>query len=406
MARPASRARSEPDRGPGDRRELPLRRRRLRRAALRRRRQDLHARRVHAGRDELPPAARRGLVRHRADRLHRARRRHHDPHRQQRRRASRPRRRSRAPGRPAAPPSRPTSSSPAPTRASPRPPAARSTARRTPPTPGRSPSTTAAPCRSFALAGTTVIAAGDQGLLRSSNDGGVTWSGVDKAAIGRGQPLRRQLRERAALRHDDGGRQRPARERPDPLRGSGGTSSGTPSTSQVTPSGTPIAAAAFAAAIERRRRRQRRRDRDVAPTRGKTFTPVGSKLPGSFNGIVAGPAKTAFAYGDNGRDRQDGQRRRELEPASVPTSEMLSGVSFPTPGAGFALDVSGGLFATADARRDVAHARHRHHGDAAAPSLRPDGDDRLRRRPAQRPALGRRRHVLHRRSGQDRQEVR
>lgn len=202
--------------------------------------------------------------------------------------------------------------------------------------------------QAFALAGTSVIAAGDQGLLRSSNDGGETWTGVDKAAIGavnlsgvscasallcvmttaagNGQPGNDLIRYEA-----------PA-----------GTSSGTPSTSQVTPSGTPIAAAAFAAGS----------NVVAAGTAGvtalsadagKTFTPVGSKLPGSFNGVVAGPAKTAFAYGDNGAIAKTVNGGAAWSQASVPTSEMLSGVSFPTPGAGFALDVSGGLFATADA---------------------------------------------------------
>jgi len=202
--------------------------------------------------------------------------------------------------------------------------------------------------QSFALAGTSVIAAGDQGLLRSSNDGGETWTGVDKAAIGavnlsgvscasallcvmttsaaNGQPGNDLIRYEA-----------PA-----------GTSSGTPSTSQVTPSGTPIAAAAFAAGS----------NVVAAGTAGvtalssdagKTFTQVGSKLPGSFNGVVAGPAKTAFAYGDNGAIAKTVNGGAAWSQASVPTSEMLAGVSFPTPGAGFALDVSGGLFATADA---------------------------------------------------------
>ena len=65
--------------------------------------------------------------------------------------------------RPAAPPSPPTSSSPAPTRASPRPPAARSTARPTARTRGPLAVDYGRTVQSFALAGTTVIAAGDQG---------------------------------------------------------------------------------------------------------------------------------------------------------------------------------------------------------------------------------------------------
>ena len=67
-----------------------------------------------------------------------------------------------------------------------------------------------------------------------------------------------------------------------------------------------------------------------------------------FSGVVAGSAKTAFAYGDNGAIAKTVNGGLAWTAASVPTSELLRGVSFPTPGAGFALDVSGGLFATAD----------------------------------------------------------
>ncbi len=195
--------------------------------------------------------------------------------------------------------------------------------------------------KAFALAGATVIAAGDQGLLRSSNDGGVTWSGVDKAsttanlsgvscasadlcvlttAAGNGQPGNDLIRFDAAL---------------------------TPSTSQVTPSGSPIAAAAFASATSVVAAGTAGVTAISADT-GKTFTPVGSKLTGAFSGVVAGAAKTAFAYGDNGAIAKSVNGGQAWSAASVPTSELLSGVSFPTPGAGFALDVSGGMFATAD----------------------------------------------------------
>ena len=171
--------------------------------------------------------------------------------------------------------------------------------------------------QAFALAGTTVIAAGDQGLLRSSNDGGVTWSGVDKAAIGavnlsgvscasallcvmttaagNGQPGNDLIRYEA-----------PA-----------GTSSGTPSTSQVTPSGTPIAAAAFAAGsnvVAAGNAGVTALSADA----GKTFTPVGSKLPGSFNGVVAGPGEDRVRLRRQRRDRQDRQRRRGLDAGQRP----------------------------------------------------------------------------------------
>lgn len=196
--------------------------------------------------------------------------------------------------------------------------------------------------QAFALAGTSVIAAGDQGLLRSSNDGGVTWTGVDKASIGNvnlsgvscasadlcvlrtatgnGQPGNDLIRYDAAL---------------------------TPSTSQVTPSGSPIAAAAFAAPA-RVVAAGTAGVTAVSADAGKTFTPVGTALTGSFSGVVAGAARTAFAYGDNGAIAKTVNGGLAWTPASVPTSEALNGVSFPTPGAGFALDAAGGLFATAD----------------------------------------------------------
>ncbi len=197
--------------------------------------------------------------------------------------------------------------------------------------------------QAFALAGATVIAAGDQGLLRSSNDGGVTWSGVDKAAIGavnlsgvscasadlcvlttaagNGQPGNDLIRFDASL---------------------------TPSTSQVTPSGSPIAAAAFASGTTVVAAGQRRRHRASPRTRARPSRRSAASCRASFSGVVAGPAKTAFAYGDNGAIAKTVNGGLAWTPASVPTSELLRGVSFPTPGAGFALDVSGGLFATAD----------------------------------------------------------
>ena len=183
-----------------------------------------------------------------------------------------------------------------------------------------------------------------------------------------------------------------------------GTSSGAPSTSQVTPSGTPIAAAAFAAGsnvVAAGNAGVTALSADA----GKTFTPVGSKLPGSFSGVVAGPAKTAFAYGDNGAIAKTvnggvimgaGQRPDVGDAAAASPSRR--------PAPGFALDVSGGLFATADAG---ATWRTLDIGTTATPRsvLAPSRDDRLRGRPAQRAALGRRRHVVHRGDGQDRQEV-
>ena len=194
----------EPHRGPGDRRDVGVRRRRLRRPALGRRRRHGRARRIHAGRVELQRAARRRVVGH-------ARRPATScsptgPRCAPTTTATRSRRRSPCParGRPAAARRSTTSASPTRTPASRRRTTARSTAPPTAPTPGsRSSRTTRAVHKFLFIDANNGVAVGDQSLFLATTTGGLTWSAQGPDASGAAEPHGRLLRRRVDLRHGD-----------------------------------------------------------------------------------------------------------------------------------------------------------------------------------------------------------
>jgi photosystem II stability/assembly factor-like uncharacterized protein len=82
---------------------------------------------------------------------------------------------------------------------------------------------------------------------------------------------------------------------------------------------------------------------------GSNFAPVGGRLTGTFNRVVAGgQANTAFAPGDNGTLAKTVDGGANWTRGNVSTSEDVRDVSFPNANAGFALDDDGGLFRTND----------------------------------------------------------
>ena len=233
--------------------------------------------------------------------------------------------------------------------------------------------------QSFALAGTSVIAAGDQGLLRSSNDGGETWTRRRQGRDRRGQPLRRELRERAALRHDDGRGQRPARERPDPLRGTRGHVLGR----TVDEPGDPVRDAdrrrRIRRGVERRGSRQRRRDRAVGRRR-QDLHAGGQQAPGLVQRGRRRTGEDGVRLRRQRRDRQDRQRRRGLVAGQRPDLGDAQRRLVPDARRGLRARRQRRALRHRRRRRHLAHARHRHHRDPAL-RARPDG-----RRPSSWPA--------------------
>lgn len=179
------------------------------------------------------------------------------------------------------------------------------------------------------------IAVGDQTLFLATDDGGLTWT--SKAlAVGAQQNLRTvSCSSVTSCVMATGANQL--------VRTTDGGATGT----LIAPSQDPVFGAAFA-----------------SPTRvatlggtgstatsddgGATFAPVGGRLSGRYNAMIAGPSGVAFAPGDNGSLAKTTDGGRTWTRGNVSTSEDVRDVSFPTATDGFALDVAGGLFRTAD----------------------------------------------------------
>lgn len=116
----------------------------------------------------------------------------------------------------------------------------------------------------------------------------------------------------------------------------------------VTPSTDPILAAAFASPTRIVAGGQTGAT-VVSDDAGLTFAPIGGRLSGRYNAIRAGAvAGTAFAPGDNGSLAKTVDGGKTWTRGNVSTSEDVLDVSFPTAGDGYALDVQGGLFRTAN----------------------------------------------------------
>jgi len=210
-------------------------------------------------------------------------------------------------------------------------------------------------------------------------DGGVSWRAV--ADAGGGGPLRLQFADPAHgfalggggtfMRTDDGGatwQSRPvAPDRATLTSISCNTSrvcilttqdgtelirttdAGDTAGTVITPSSDPIYAASFASPT----RVVAAGDHGATVTSddiGVTFAPVGGRIGGSFTTMRAGGAKgTAFALGKAGAFAQTTDGGSDWSAGSVPTSAELIDASFPTASDGYALDIVGGLFRTANA---------------------------------------------------------
>ncbi|HEV8152428.1 MAG TPA: hypothetical protein VGP78_05825 [Solirubrobacteraceae bacterium] len=184
---------------------------------------------------------------------------------------------------------------------------------------------------------TTGYAAGDGSLLLRTTDGGATWSprglSGSTATLSSVRCASAQLCVFTTERGDQLVRTADAGE----------------TASLVTPSPDPVHAAAFASP-GRIVAAGDLGSTAVSDDAGVNFSPVGGRLGGSFNRIVAGLAPgTAYAPGDNGTLATTTDGGRTWRRGNVSTSEDVVDVAFPTTSAGFALDTAGGLFRTADA---------------------------------------------------------
>ena len=184
---------------------------------------------------------------------------------------------------------------------------------------------------------TTGYAAGEGSLLLRTTDGGATWSprglSGSTATLGAIRCASAQLCVFTTERGDQLVR----------------TADGGETASLVTPSPDPVHAAAFASPA-RIVAAGDLGSTAVSDDAGVNFSPVGGRLSGSFNRVVAGLAPgSAYAPGDNGTLATTTDGGRTWRRGNVSTSEDLLDVAFPTTSAGFALDTAGGLFRTADA---------------------------------------------------------
>lgn len=90
----------------------------------------------------------------------------------------------------------------------------------------------------------------------------------------------------------------------------------------------------------------------VSDDAGSTFTPVGGRLDARLGALRAGATRgTAFALGGPGVLARTTDGGRSWSRGSVPTSSVVTDVSFPTADVGYALDATGGLFRTANGGR-------------------------------------------------------
>ncbi|HEY3185853.1 MAG TPA: YCF48-related protein, partial [Solirubrobacteraceae bacterium] len=180
------------------------------------------------------------------------------------------------------------------------------------------------------------FAVGEGSLLLRTSDGGATWT--PRALAGSTATLT-SIRCATALLCAM------TTERGDQLVR---TTDGGDTATLVTPSPDPVHAAAFASAT-RIVAAGEQGSTAVSDDAGVNFAPVGGRLSGALNRVVAGlQAGSAFAPGDNGTLAKTVDGGRTWTRGNVSTSEDVLDVAFPTTSAGFALDTAGGLFRTTD----------------------------------------------------------
>lgn len=181
------------------------------------------------------------------------------------------------------------------------------------------------------------VAVGDGSLFLSTADGGASWSshslGVPSTQLTSARCATTKLcvmttqSGTSLVRTDDGG----------------------DSATLVTASPDPIFAAAFASPT-RIAATGATGTTAVSDDAGRTFSPIGGRLTGTYSSIRAGGQPgTAFAPGDNGSLAKTTDGGHTWTRGNVSTPADVLDVAFPTAQIGFALDVAGGLFRTNDA---------------------------------------------------------
>jgi photosystem II stability/assembly factor-like uncharacterized protein len=198
----------------------------------------------------------------------------------------------------------------------------------------KSVSATNRPVKAITFASATVgYAVGDASLFLKTTDGGTTW--VPKE-IGPGQNLTaiRCADEKTCVATTATGTQLV-------ITVDGGTTFSAP-----TSANDPLFAAAFATPLRLAAAGQQG-STVVSDDAGANSRVIGGRLTGSFSRIVAGKvAGTAFAPGPGATLGKTVDGGKTWTRGNVTTSADVLDVSFPTANAGYALDVSGGLFVT------------------------------------------------------------
>ena len=179
------------------------------------------------------------------------------------------------------------------------------------------------------------IAVGDQSLYLTTDDGGLTWK-PKALALSAPQNLQSISCANPSLCVMTTGTNQIVRT----------TDAGATGT-LVAPSQDPVNAAGFGSAT-RVATLGGTGSTATSDDGGVTFTPVGGRLAGRYNAMIAGPSGVAFAPGDNGSLAKTTDGGKTWTRGNVSTSEDVSDVSFPTATDGFALDSAGGLFRTND----------------------------------------------------------
>ena len=186
------------------------------------------------------------------------------------------------------------------------------------------------------LDASTGYAVGDGSVFLKTTDGGATWNA--KAFAGASANL-------TSIRCATAGLCVMTTEHGDQLVR---TADGGDTATLVTPSTDAVHAAAFASAT-RVVFGGELGSTATSDDAGVKFAPVGGRLAGTFNAVIAGTqAGTAFAPGNNGTLAKTTDAGRTWTRGNVPTSEGVLDVAFPSASIGYALDFAGGLFRTDD----------------------------------------------------------
>lgn len=185
---------------------------------------------------------------------------------------------------------------------------------------------------------TTGYAVGAGGAFLKTTDGGATWTPL---TVGAGTPPLDFIGVRCA----DAANCMAVTARGDQVIR---TSDGGASFTSVSPSTEAVFAAAFVSGT-----------RAVAvgiggvtvvsDDGGSTWSPIGGRLPGNFNGLRAFSSTTAFAFGANGALARTVNGGQAWTNVGVSTPNEVRDVAFPTSDVGFALDSRGQLLRTDNA---------------------------------------------------------